>query len=134
MEGRTYRYFNGPPLYPFGYGLSYTSFKYGKPTYRDGKVMVDVKNTGGMDGTEIVQVYMRRPSDKMGPRKTLRGYARVDLKAGQQQTVTINFPRDRFENWDESTNTMRVVPDEYELLVGSSSEEKDLQIISVSIQ
>ena len=134
MEGRTYRYFNGPPLYPFGYGLSYTSFKYGKPTYRDGKVMVDVKNTGGMDGTEIVQVYMRRPSDKMGPRKTLRGYARVNLKAGQQQTVTINFPRDRFENWDESTNTMRVVPDEYELLVGSSSEEKDLQIISVSIQ
>ena len=134
MEGRTYRYFNGSPLYPFGYGLSYTSFKYGKPTYRDGKVMVDVKNTGGMDGTEIVQVYMRRPSDKMGPRKTLRGYARVDLKAGQQQTVTINFPRDRFENWDESTNTMRVVPDEYELLVGSSSEEKDLQIISVSIQ
>lgn len=134
MEGRTYRYFNGPPLYPFGYGLSYTSFKYGKPTYRDGKVMVDVKNTGGMDGTEIVQVYMRRPSDKMGPRKTLRGYARVDLKAGQQQTVTINFPRDRFENWDESTNTMRVVPDEYELLVGSSSEEKDLQIISISIQ
>ena len=134
MEGRTYRYFNGTPLYPFGYGLSYTSFKYGKPTYRDGKVMVDVKNTGGMDGTEIVQVYMRRPSDKMGPRKTLRGYARVNLKAGQQQTVTINFPRDRFENWDESTNTMRVVPDEYELLVGSSSEEKDLQIISVSIQ
>ena len=134
MEGRTYRYFNGTPLYPFGYGLSYTSFKYGKPTYRDGKVMVDVKNTGEMDGTEIVQVYMRRPSDKMGPRKTLRGYARVNLKAGQQQTVTINFPRDRFENWDESTNTMRVVPDEYELLVGSSSEEKDLQIISVSIQ
>lgn len=134
MEGRTYRYFNGTPLYPFGYGLSYTSFKYGKPTYRDGKVMVDVKNTGEMDGTEIVQVYMRRPSDKMGPRKTLRGYARVDLKAGQQHTVTINFPRDRFENWDESTNTMRVVPDEYELLVGSSSEEKDLQIISVSIQ
>ena len=134
MEGRTYRYFNGTPLYPFGYGLSYTSFKYGKPTYRDGKVMVDVKNTGEMDGTEIVQVYMRRPSDKMGPRKTLRGYARVNLKAGQQNTVTINFPRDRFENWDESTNTMRVVPDEYELLVGSSSEEKDLQIISVSIQ
>ena len=134
MEGRTYRYFNGTPLYPFGYGLSYTSFKYGKPTYRDGKVMVDVKNTGEMDGIEIVQVYMRRPSDKMGPRKTLRGYARVDLKAGQQHTVTINFPRDRFENWDESTNTMRVVPDEYELLVGSSSEEKDLQIISVSIQ
>lgn len=134
MEGRTYRYFNGPPLYPFGYGLSYTSFKYGKPTYRDGKVMVDVKNTGEMDGTEIVQVYMRRPSDKMGPRKTLRGYARVNLKAGQQNTVTINFPRDRFENWDESTNTMRVVPDKYELLVGSSSEEKDLQIISVSIQ
>jgi beta-glucosidase len=117
MEGRTYRYFNGEPLYPFGYGLSYTSYKYGKPRYENGKITVNVKNTGTMDGTEIVQVYLRRPADKSRPLKTLRGYARVNLKAGESQTVSIDFPKERFENWDEQTNTMRVVPGKYELLV-----------------
>ena len=134
MEGRTYRYFHGTPLYPFGYGLSYTTYQYGKPQYRDNQVTVNVKNTGKVDGTEIVQVYMRRPSDKFGPVKTLRGYARVDLKAGEQQTVTIDFPKERFENWDENANTMRIVPGEYELFVGSSSMEKDLQKLKVQIR
>ncbi|MBQ2523306.1 MAG: glycoside hydrolase family 3 C-terminal domain-containing protein, partial [Prevotella sp.] len=134
MEGRTYRYFHGTPLYPFGYGLSYTTYQYGKPQYRDNQITVNVKNTGKIDGTEIVQVYMRRPSDKFGPVKTLRGYARVDLKAGEQQTVTIDFPKERFENWDENTNTMRIVPGEYELFVGSSSMEKDLQKLKVQIR
>jgi beta-glucosidase len=134
MKGRTYRYFRGEPLYPFGYGLSYTSYQYGKPQYQDDKIIVNVKNTGKVDGTEIVQVYMRRPSDKSGPNKTLRGYGRVDLKAGQSKTVTIDFPKNRFENWDSTTNTMRIVPGEYELLVGSSSAKKDLQTIQVNIQ
>lgn len=134
MKGRTYRYFRGEPLYPFGYGLSYTSYQYGKPKYQDDKIIVNVKNTGKVDGTEIVQVYMRRPSDKSGPNKTLRGYVRVDLKAGQSKTVTIDFPKNRFENWDSTTNTMRIVPGEYELLVGPSSAKKDLQTIQVNIQ
>ena len=134
MEGRTYRYFNGEPLYPFGYGLSYTSYKYGKPRYENGKITVNVKNTGTMDGTEIVQVYLRRPADKSGPLKTLRGYARVNLKAGESQTVSIDFPKERFENWDEQTNTMRVVPGKYELLVGPSSVEKQLQKIIVIVK
>ena len=134
MAGRTYRYFKGEPLYPFGYGLSYTTYEYGKPSYKNNKVRVDVKNTGGMDGTEIVQVYMRRPADKEGPVKTLRGYARVDLKAGEKKTVEIDFPRERFENWDPQTNTMRVVPGRYELLVGASSMDKDLKKINVTIK
>ena len=134
MKGRTYRYFRGEPLYPFGYGLSYTSYQYGKPKYQDDRIIVNVKNTGEVDGTEIVQVYMRRPSDKSGPNKTLRGYGRVDLKAGQSKTVTIDFPKNRFENWDSTTNTMRIVPGEYELLVGPSSAQRDLQTIQVNIQ
>jgi beta-glucosidase len=134
MTNRTYRYFRGQALYPFGYGLSYTTFDVSKPQYINNKVRVTVKNTGKVDGTEIVQVYMRRPSDKFGPVKTLRGYARVDLKAGEQQTVTIDFPKERFENWDENTNTMRIVPGEYELFVGSSSMEKDLQKLKVQIR
>ena len=133
MTGRTYRYFNGEPLYPFGYGLSYTTYRYGKPSFKDGKVRVSVKNTGKREGTEIVQVYLRRTSDTEGPCKTLRGYARVNLKAGQQQLVEISLPRERFETWDTDTNTMRVVPGDYELMVGSSSADKDLQKIQVKL-
>ena len=131
MKNRTYRYFRGEPLFPFGYGLSYTTFKYGKPTYKDGQVSVSVKNTGSVDGTEIVQVYMRRPADTEGPIKTLRGYARVELKAGEQKTVTIRLPRETFEWWDSSSQSMRVLPGQYELLVGHSSSDKDLQKLQI---
>ena len=67
MADRTYRYFRGEPLYPFGHGLSYTTFRYGKPRYADGKVTVEVENTGDREGDEIVQVYLRRPDDAKGP-------------------------------------------------------------------
>lgn len=119
--------------YPFGYGLSYTTFDISKPKYKNGKVTVSVKNTGKVSGTEIVQVYMRRPSDTAGPNKTLRGYTRVDLAPGQSKTVEIDFPRELFENWDEAVQEMRVVPGEYELMVGSSSDAKDLKTIKVKI-
>ncbi len=133
MAGRTYRYMRQAPLYPFGYGLSYTTFDISKPKYKNGKVTVSVKNTGKVSGTEIVQVYMRRPSDTAGPNKTLRGYTRVDLAPGQSKTVEIDFPRELFENWDEAAQEMRVVPGEYELMVGSSSDAKDLKTIKVKI-
>ncbi|WP_431605243.1 xylan 1,4-beta-xylosidase [Duncaniella muris] len=133
MAGRTYRYMRQAPLYPFGYGLSYTTFDISKPKYKNGKVTVSVKNTGKVSGTEIVQVYMRRPSDTAGPNKTLRGYTRVDLAPGQSKTVEIDFPRELFENWDEAVQEMRVVPGEYELMVGSSSDAKDLKTIKVKI-
>ena len=133
MKNRTYRYFRGEPLFPFGYGLSYTTFKYGKPTYKNGQVSVSVKNTGSVDGTEIVQVYLRRPADVEGPIKTLRGYARVNLKSGEQKTVTIDLPRERFENWDPATQTVRVVPGRYELLVGPNSANDQLQRLEVTV-
>nr|WP_304735225.1 xylan 1,4-beta-xylosidase [Duncaniella muris] len=133
MAGRTYRYMRQAPLYPFGYGLSYTTFDISKPKYKNSKVTVSVKNTGKVSGTEIVQVYMRRPSDTAGPNKTLRGYTRVDLAPGQSKTVEIDFPRELFENWDEAAQEMRVVPGEYELMVGSSSDAKDLKTIKVKI-
>ena len=133
MAGRTYRYFHGKPLYPFGYGLSYTTFKYSKPSYHDGKISIGVKNTGKREGTEVVQVYVRRPADTEGPVKTLRGYARVNLKAGEKQQVEISMPRERFETWDAQTNTMRVVPGTYLVMVGSSSADKDLQTLEVRL-
>ena len=135
MKGRTYRFFKGEPLFPFGYGLSYTTFKLGKASYdkQAGKIILSVKNTGNHDGTEVVQAYVRNAADAEGPTKTLRGFSRVELKAGEEKTVTIDFPRESFEWWDGTTNTMRVVPGQYELMVGTSSMAKDLQTINVTI-
>ena len=134
MANRTYRYFRGEPLFPFGYGLSYTQFEIGKPVYSNNKVRVSVKNTGTRQGLETVQVYLRNPNDPNGPLKSLKAYAQVSLDPGQAKTVTIDLPRARFEGWDVKTNTMRVVPGRYELMVGSSSADRDLKKIVVTIK
>lgn len=135
MANRTYRYFKGEPAFPFGHGLSYTTFETGKPKYdaKAGKLTVEVANTGKYDGDEIVQVYIRNTADTEGPIKTLRAYKRVTLKAGEKKTIDIDLPRERFEGWDASTNTMRVVPGEYEIMTGNSSADKALKTITVKI-
>ena len=137
MKGRTYRYFNDA-LFPFGYGLSYTTFEIGAPTSTvegDGvAITLPVKNTGKRDGTEIVQVYIRNTADKEGPLKTLRSFQRVTLKAGEETVETIRLNRESFECWDGETNIMRVKPGKYEVLVGNSSLDKDLKRLNVTIQ
>ncbi len=134
MKNRTYRYFQGDVLFPFGYGLSYTTFDISNPQYINHQVRVTVRNTGTTDGTEVVQVYLRHTADTEGPLKSLRAYQRVTLKAGEQKTVNIDLPRERFEGWDTKTNTIRVVPGKYELMVGASSADKDLKKIQVNIK
>ena len=134
MKNRTYRYFTGKALYPFGYGLSYTTFYISKPKYEDGNLQVSVKNTGKVSGTETLQVYVRNTADKEGPLKTLRGYKQVTLTPGEQQTVSIDLPRESFEGWDSQTNTMRVVPGKYEVMVGNSSSDDSLKKIIVEIK
>ena len=134
MKNRTYRYYTGEPLFPFGYGLSYTTFDISKPVYKNNKVRVTVKNTGNQKGMETVQVYMRRLADKEGPQKTLKAYKQVELEVGESKTIDIDFPRQSFEGWDAGTNTMRVVPGKYELMVGSSSADKDLKKAQVMIK
>ncbi len=133
MKNRTYRYFTGKALYPFGYGLSYTTFYISKPKYENGNLQVSVKNTGKVSGTETLQVYVRNTADKEGPLKTLRGYKQVTLTPGEQQTVSIDLPRESFEGWDSQTNTMRVVPGKYEVMVGNSSSDDSLKKIIVEI-
>ena len=137
MKGRTYRYFNDA-LFPFGYGLSYTTFEMGEASSTvDGNsvvLTVPLKNTGKRDGTEIVQVYIRNTADKEGPLKTLRAFKRVDVKAGQEVTETIQLSRESFEGWDGETNTMRFVPGTYDIFVGNSSADKGLQRLTVQIQ
>lgn len=135
MTNRTYRYFRGTPLFHFGYGLSYTTFTTGTPSYdkATGKITISVTNTGKRDGTETIQAYLRNPADAEGPIKTLRGYTRVELKAGETKTVTIDLPRHAFEWWDAETNTMRVKPGMYEVLVGTSSMDKDLKKLAINM-
>ena len=127
MKNRTYRYYTGEALFPFGYGLSYTTFDIGQPTYKNNKVQVRVRNTGDKEGLETVQVYIRNLNDANGPLKTLRAYQQVSLKPSEVKTVSIDLPRERFEGWDTKTNTMRITPGKYELMVGASSADKDLK-------
>lgn len=131
MKNRTYRYFTGKPLWNFGYGLSYTSFSFGKPSYKNGKITVDVSNTGKLDGDEIVQVYLRHTKDNDGPIKSLRGFKRVSIKAGETKRVEMDMPKENFETWDASTNTMRVIGGEYDIMVGNSSIDADLKHIKI---
>ena len=134
MKNRTYRYYQGQPVFPFGHGLSYTTFSFGKPTYKNGRLTVSVKNTGSSEGTETVEVYLRRTADAEGPLKSLRAYQQVSLKPGEAKTVAIDLPRTSFEGWDPQTNTMRVVPGQYQLMVGNSSADTALQRLNVNIK
>ena len=132
MKGRTYRYFNDA-LFPFGYGLSYTSFSLGEPVVSGLTVNVPVTNTGKLDGTETVQLYIRNLQDPEGPLKSLRAFQRVNVKAGKTVTAELKLTNNSFEFWDPETNTMRVKPVKYEILVGTSSQDKDLKKLSISI-
>ena len=138
MKGRTYRYFTDA-LYPFGYGLSYTSFdiRNEKVEMRNNgtaTVTADVVNTGKRDGTETVQVYIRNLQDPDGPLKSLRAFQRVNVKAGQTVNAKLTIERKSFEFWDPETNSMRVKPGQYEILIGTSSDNKDLKKQTITIQ
>ena len=137
MKGRTYRYFTDA-LFPFGYGLSYTEFEYSRMrviSCAEGwEVTVDGRNTGKRDGAEVVQVYIRNLQDADGPLKTLRGFERINVKAGGTATATIQLNKQSFEFWDAESNTMRVKPGKYEILVGTSSDEKNARELMITIQ
>ena len=130
MANRTYRYFKGEVLYPFGYGLSYTTFNIGRAKLEGEQLMVPVKNTGKREGTEVIQLYVRSHDDEGGPLQSLKGFTRITLKPGEQGVATIPIPRETFERWDAETNTMRIVPGRYTLYYGTSSAEKDLKALS----
>lgn len=142
MRGRTYRYFQGKPLYSFGYGLSYTTFEYGKAKLSKGSmakdetvtISVPVKNRGKMAGEEVVQVYIRRVDDVEGPIKSLKAFKRISLKPGQTMKVDLELPAERFECFDTKSNAMRVMSGKYEIMYGSSSRAEDLQKISFVIK
>jgi beta-glucosidase len=142
MKGRTYRYMKQEPLFPFGFGLTYTHFQIGEAKLNKTAIAknenivmnVPITNNGKQDGTEILQIYVRKKNDQDGPNKTLRSFKRVLLTAGKTESVALNLPAKTFESYDPDNGTIRISPGKYELLYGSSSDDKALKSIEVSIQ
>ena len=129
-HGRTYMYFKGEPLYPFGYGLSFTSFKYANlrtsapsvPGNGQVIVSVDVTNSGTRDGDEVVQLYVKHMGSKVArPPKELRGFERVHLVRGQTKTVQIPLKADSLAYWNDAKHAFAVEEEPILLMVGSSS-------------
>ena len=130
-HGRTYMYFHGDPLYPFGYGLSYTTFGYENlhvkgDRLESGKTVTlsaDISNTGRVTGAETVQFYVQANGKQQRPIKQLAGFQRVSLQAGEKQTVSFSLAHDHIalRYWDESTGQFAYEPGTLQLMVGSSS-------------
>ena len=130
MAGRTYRFFEGVPLYPFGYGLSYTTFRYdrlrvSRDTLRGDDsltVAVDVTNTGARGGDEVVQLYVRYPHSAVPrPRRDLRGFRRVTLGPGESRTITFPLTASAFRYWDADAHRWAVENGPVVVEVGASS-------------
>ena len=136
MEGRTYRFFKGTPLYPFGYGLSYTSFAYKQLRTSAGTlraddtltVRVDVTNTGQREGDEVVQLYVRHLGSRVTrPREDLRGYRRVTLRPGETRTVQFPLVAASLAYWNPDSHRWVVEDEPVEIAVASSSADLRLR-------
>lgn len=134
-KGRTYQYFKGNVLYPFGYGLSYTSFKYSDLQVTDDNQEVNVsfclKNVGKYAGDEVVQIYVKLPErDKIMPIKELKGFERISLKRGESRKVTIRLKKDLLRYWDEEKECFVHPSGDYTIMIGASSADIRLQKVS----
>ncbi|MEG1890505.1 MAG: glycoside hydrolase family 3 C-terminal domain-containing protein [Clostridia bacterium] len=120
MANRTYRYFAGTPLYPFGYGLSYTRFAYRDAVYANGAVAVNVANVGGIDGEESVEVYVKAcDSPAAVPNHSLCAMLHVALKAGEERRVTLPIDPSSFETVQED-GSRRLTGHRFVIFVGGS--------------
>jgi beta-glucosidase len=129
-KGFTYMYVKGAPLYPFGYGLSYTQFAYSnlqvspKQIPGSGSVTVsfDVQNTGQRAGDEVAQLYIHDPANAAAhPSERLRGFQRISLKPGESKSVSLEVPASRLAYWDVPSHSYIAQPGAYDVLVGASS-------------
>ncbi len=137
MANRTYRYFNGKPLYPFGYGLSYTTFKYsdlsvptqavaaGQPVDAE----VTVTNTGKVAGDEVVQIYLKFPAVKGAPLIALRGFQRVHLEAGASQKVHFEL-KDRDLGMVNEDGSPIIAPGDYTISIGGGQPDTTAQVVT----
>jgi beta-glucosidase len=134
-HGRTYMYFRDTPLYPFGYGLSYTTFEYkdlktSERTFASPslEVSVVVKNTGKCAGDEVVQLYVKHLNSRVSrPSKELKAFTRVHLAPQEQKIVRLSLPAARLAYWNERDQTWVVEQDKIEITVGGSSTDARLR-------
>jgi len=134
-HGRTYMYFKGEPLYPFGYGLSYTTFKYSNlrtssesiPANGEITVSVDIQNTGARIGEEVVQMYVSHLGSKVErPIKELKGFRRISLQPNETKTVQIPLKAEAISYWDKDKHAFVVEKDKIKIMLGSSSADVKL--------
>ncbi|MBQ6861814.1 MAG: glycoside hydrolase family 3 C-terminal domain-containing protein [Alistipes sp.] len=144
MEGKTYRYFEGDPLFRFGHGLTYTEFYYGKPRADRSTLKIEgnkpiyitapVGNIGTRPGTEIVQLYIQRPSDKEGPIQTLRAYRRVELQPGESKMVVFALDAKDFAWFNPATERMEPLKGQYVVRIGRSSDVESHRTLRVTLK
>lgn len=137
-NGRTYQYFDGEPLYPFGFGLSYTEFAYRRLTLSSSSIgkgqtvsaAVEVANLGARDGEEVVQLYVRHLDSSVDrPSRQLRGFARVPIAAGTAQVVEIPLRAEDLAYWDVASDRWRLEAGRVEVQVGPNSAERPLRAV-----
>jgi len=134
MKGRTYRYYDGPVQYPFGFGMSYTSFAYTlantlQPEYKPTdiiKATVSVENTGKMDGDEVVQAYITYPNIDRMPIKELKAFKRVTVNKGEKQSVDLSIPVTELQKWDLATHKWKIYPGTYKITFGDNSQDNKM--------
>ena len=132
LNGRTYRYFKGDVQYPFGYGLSYASFSYGKPSSQTNirstkdsiTVTLEISNTGGFNvADEVVQLYIQYPSLERMPLKELKQFKKIRVEKNKPVKLSFSIPVADLQKWDLSTNSWKLYPGEYRILLGSNSKD-----------
>lgn len=132
MDGRTYKYFKGIPLFAFGYGLSYTTFNYEKAELKSTLVTesdtivltVKLSNSGKYDGDEVIQVYVKQPLElKDQPLKSLVAFERIHFLKGQSKEIVISIPIQRFRHYDQGINDYSVAKGKFELCIGAASDD-----------
>jgi beta-glucosidase len=119
---------NQTPLFPFGFGLSYTSFQYGGARVEhkagdDATVSVRVTNSGKRAGAEVVQLYLGFPAEAAEAPQQLKGFGRVELKPGESKVVTMAVNKESLATWDEGIHDWKVYPGKYAVEVGASSRD-----------
>ena len=136
MSNRTYRYFNGQPLYAFGHGLSYTKFDFSRGKGSNTisvegtvKISFTVKNSGNRDGDEVPQIYFRHINSSVPqPKLALCGFERVHVKRGESATVSMEIPAERLRFWDTEKKQYVIEPGQYEFLIGEASDDVRLKL------
>jgi beta-glucosidase len=137
MSNRTYRYFNGTPLFAFGHGLSYTKFDYNDAQLStagsdaDGTVKISftIKNSGAREGDEVAQVYFRHLNSALAqPKMALCGFTRIHLLPGQKAHLALAIPSERFRYWDTTRKQYAIEPGDYEIMVGAASDDIRLHV------